>query len=62
METLESEEAKHAFDAGNSAKQAADYVGAIIHYTAGLETATSVVLRSALYVNRSRTLAQLGRY
>jgi hypothetical protein len=61
METLVSEEAEHEFDAGNSAKQAADYVGAISHYTKGLETATSVVLRCALHVNRSKTLAQLGR-
>ena len=58
----ESEEAKKAFDAGNCAKQAADHVGAIRHYTTGLETASSVVLRSALYVNRSTSLAQLARY
>jgi hypothetical protein len=57
-----SEEAKKAFEAGNCAKQAADHVGAISHYTTGLETASSVVLRSALYVNRSTSLAQLARY
>ena len=57
-----SEEAKKAFDAGNCVKQVADHVGAIIHYTTGLETVSSVVLRSALYVNRSTSLVQLECY
>jgi hypothetical protein len=42
----ESDEAKKAFQAGNAAKQSADHIAAVTHYSTGLETATSIELRS----------------
>jgi tetratricopeptide (TPR) repeat protein len=58
----ESEQAEQAFAAGNVAKQAGNLLGALAEYSAGLESALSVELRSALLVNRSITLATLGRF
>jgi tetratricopeptide (TPR) repeat protein len=58
----ECERAKASFDAGNAARQANDLPAALEAYTAGIETARSVELRSALHVNRGVTLAALGQY
>ena len=58
----ECERAKASFEAGNVARQANDHLAALEAYTAGIETARSVELRSALHVNRGVTLTALGRY